>query len=255
MERYLKNEAQMDEFLIASGLEDARLVAADGKVHEGEELAALVTAARRAAGLIHALERRLPAELVEAAVLAGALTEDALTEQAAGQGFAARIAERLNAGAKDSWSGARAEDGTLAFVRQRGERRDRFRLDPQIARSPEGRRLNSAIAGLRDAFAKPATLQRKGQESVLTGPLALVETLTSQGRKGLAVQRYKGLGEMNPEQLWETTLDPEVRTLYQVKVEHVDEANEIFATLMGDVVEPRREFIQDNALKVVNLDV
>jgi DNA gyrase subunit B len=255
MERYLKNEAQMDEFLIASGLEDARLVAADGKVHEGEELAALVEVARRAAALIHALERRLPAELVEAAVLAGALTEDALTEQAAGQGFAGRIAERLNAGAKDSWSGARADDGTLVFVRQRGERRDRFRLDPQIARSPEGRRLNSAIAGLRDAFAGPATLQRKGQESVLTGPLALVETLTGLGRKGLSVQRYKGLGEMNPEQLWQTTLNPEVRTLYQVKVEHVDEANEIFATLMGDVVEPRREFIQDNALKVVNLDV
>jgi DNA gyrase subunit B len=255
MERYLKNEAQMDEFLIASGLEDARLVAADGKVHEGEELAGLVEVARRATSLIHALERRLPAELVEAAVLAGALTEDALTEQAAGQGFAGRIAERLNAGDGDSWSGARADDGTLVFVRQRGERRDRFRLDPQVARSPEGRRLNSAIAGLRDAFAGPATLQRKGQESVLTGPLALVETLTGLGRKGLSVQRYKGLGEMNPEQLWQTTLNPEVRTLYQVKVEHVDEANEIFATLMGDVVEPRREFIQDNALKVVNLDV
>jgi DNA gyrase subunit B len=140
-------------------------------------------------------------------------------------------------------------------VRQRGERRDRFRLDPQIARSPEGRRLNSAIAGLGDAFAGQASLQRKGQESALGGPIALVETLTSLGRKGLSVQRYKGLGEMNPEQLWETTLDPTVRTLYQVRVEHADEADEIFATLMGDVVEPRRDFIQTNALKVVNLDV
>ena len=244
MERYLKNEAQMDDFLIASGLEDARLVTAAGTVYEGEPLAALVEVARRATGLIHALERRLPAELVEAAVLTGALTEDALTEQAAGQGFAARIASRLNAAAGDSWSGARAEDGTLVFVRQRGERRDRFRLDPQIARSPEGRRLNSAIAGLGDAFAGQAALQRKGQESALGGPIALVETLTGLGRKGLSVQRYKGLGEMNPEQLWETTLDPTVRTLYQVRVEHADEADEIFATLMGDVVEPRREFIQ-----------
>jgi DNA gyrase subunit B len=255
MERYLKNEAQMDDFLIASGLEDARLVTAGGTVYEGERLAALVEVARRATGLIHALERRLPAELVEAAVLTGALTEDALTEQAAGQGYAARIAARLNAAGGDSWSGARAEDGTLGFVRQRGERRDRFRLDPQVARSPEGRRLNSAIAGLRDAFAGSATLQRKGQDNVLGGPIALVETVTGLGRKGLAVQRYKGLGEMNPEQLWETTLDPEVRSLYQVKVEHADAADEIFATLMGDIVDPRREFIQANALKVVNLDI
>ncbi len=255
MERYLKNEGQMDDFLLASGLEDARLVAASGTVYEGERLAELVEVARRATGLLHALERRLPAELVEAAVLTGALTEDALTERAAGQGFAGRIAERLNAGPGDSWEGARAEDGTLVFVRKRGERRDRFRLDPQIARSPEGRRLNSAIAALGDAFAGQASLQRKGQDSALGGPIALVETLTGLGRKGLSIQRYKGLGEMNPAQLWETTLDPEVRTLYQVKVEHVDEANEIFATLMGDVVEPRREFIQTNALKVVNLDV
>ena len=131
-------------------------------------------------------------------MLTGALTEDALTEQAAGQGFAARIAERLNAGGGDSWSGARAEDGTLGFVRQRGERRDRFRLDPQIARSPEGRRLNSAIAGLGDAFAGPATLQRKGQESVLTGPLALIETLTSLGRKGLVGAALQGARRDEP---------------------------------------------------------
>ncbi|MEM7024365.1 MAG: DNA gyrase subunit B, partial [Pseudomonadota bacterium] len=255
MERYLKNEGQMDDFLIAGGLEDTSLVTASGTTYEGDELEELIQVARRAVGLIHALERRLPAELVEAAVLAGSLTEDALTESAAGQGFAARIAERLNVGDGDSWEGARADDGTLLFVRRRGERRDRFRLDPQVARSPEGRRLNHAISALGDTFASPATLRRKGQESVLTGPLALVEALTGLGRKGLSIQRYKGLGEMNPEQLWETTLDPEVRTLYQVRIEHVDEANEIFSTLMGDVVDPRREFIQSNALKVVNLDV
>jgi len=255
MERYLKNEGQMDDFLIDSGLEGASLVAAGGTVYEGEALEKLVEVARGAVGLIHALERRLPAELVEAAVLAGSLTEDALTERAAGQGFAARIAERLNAGNGDSWEGARAEDGTLLFVRRRGERRDRFRLDPQIARSPEGRRLNRAIEALGDAFQSPATLRRREQETVLTGPLALIEALTGLGRKGLSIQRYKGLGEMNPEQLWETTLDPEVRTLYQVRIEHVDEADEIFSTLMGDVVDPRREFIQSNALKVVNLDI
>ncbi|MGH6914123.1 MAG: DNA gyrase subunit B, partial [Geminicoccales bacterium] len=191
---------------------------------------------------------------VEAAALSGALTEEALTGQAAGQGHARRIALRLSGG-EESWEGARAEDGTLVFVRRRDERRDRYRLDPQTARSPEGRRLMAAIADLGGAFEEPATLERKGAETKVAGPLALIQALTAAGRKGLAIQRYKGLGEMNPGQLWETTLDPEARRLYQVKVEHVDEAGEIFSTLMGDVVEPRREFIQNNALKVVNLDV
>jgi DNA gyrase subunit B len=254
-ERYLRNDAELEHYLIAAGLEDARLKAAGGALYEGETLAKLVEEARRAVGLIHALERRLPAELVEAAVLEGALAEEALTEQAAGQGFAGRIATRLSGDGREMWTGTRNEDGTLLFARRRGERRDRYRLDPQIARSPEARRLNAAMTELRKAFAEPATLERKNTETSLTGPLALVEGLLAQGRKGLAIQRYKGLGEMNPEQLWATTLDPAIRSLYQVRVDHADEADEIFSTLMGDIVEPRRDFIQDNALKVVNLDV
>ena len=253
-ERYLKNDAQLEDYLIASGLEDARLVTAAGEAYEGEQLAALVARARRAAEMIHALERRLPAQLVEAAALSGALKEEALTGQAAGQGFAKRIADRLS-GAGETWQGSRAEDGTLVFMRRRDERRDRYRLDPQTARSPEGRRLMAAIAELGGAFDAPATLERKGAASPVAGPLDLIQALMAAGRKGLAIQRYKGLGEMNPGQLWETTLDPEVRSLYQVRVDHADEADEIFATLMGDVVEPRREFIQTNALKVVNLDI
>ena len=254
-ERYLKNDAQLEDYLIASGLEDARLTGADGAAFEGEALARLVDKARQASSLIRALERRLPAVLVEAAVLAGALSEAALVEQASGQGFAQRIADRLSRTSDERWSGARAEDGALVFVRRWGERQERFRLDPQIARSPEARRLVGAMAELLPVFAEPATLERKGAETRLPGPLALIEALLAHGRKGLSIQRYKGLGEMNPEQLWETTLDPEARSLYQVRVEHAGEADTIFETLMGDVVEPRREFIQDNALKVVNLDV
>jgi DNA gyrase subunit B len=254
-ERYLKNDPQLEDYLIASGLDDARLVGADGSVAEGEALAELVNKARQASGLIHALERRLPAALVEAAVLAGALAEAALVEQASGQGFAQRIADRLSQISNESWRGARAEDGALEFVRRWGERQERFRLDPQIARSPEARRLVAAMADLLPIFQEPAILERKSTETSLPGPLALLEALLAHGRRGLSIQRYKGLGEMNPGQLWETTLDPEVRSLYQVKVEHADEAGKIFETLMGDVVEPRREFIQDNALKVVNLDV
>ena len=254
-ERYLKNDAQLEEYLIASGLEDARLTGADGSVFEGEALARLVDKARLASSLIHALQRRLPAVLVEAAVLAGALSEAALVEQAAGQGFAQRIAARLSKTSDERWSGARAEDGALVFVRRWGERQERFRLEAQIARSPEARRLVGAMADLLPAFGEPATLERKGAETRVPGPLALIEGLLAHGRKGLSIQRYKGLGEMNPEQLWETTLDPAARSLYQVRVEHAGEADTIFETLMGDVVEPRREFIQDNALKVVNLDV
>ena len=104
-------------------------------------------------------------------------------------------------------------------------------------------------------FSGPASLKRKELTVPVAGPVGLVEALFLAGRKGLAIQRYKGLGEMNPEQLWETTLDPDKRTLLQVKVSQADQANELFETLMGDVVDPRREFIQDNALKVVNLDV
>jgi DNA gyrase subunit B len=111
------------------------------------------------------------------------------------------------------------------------------------------------MAELREVFAEPAMLERKAAETRLPGPLTLLEALLAHGRKGLAIQRYKGLGEMNPEQLWETTLNPEVRSLYQVRVDHAGDADTIFETLMGDVVEPRREFIQTNALKVVNLDV
>jgi DNA gyrase subunit B len=104
-------------------------------------------------------------------------------------------------------------------------------------------------------FAKAGRLEKKDESRPINGPLDLTEAILALGRKGLSIQRYKGLGEMNPEQLWETTLDPTIRSLYQVRVDHADEADDIFTTLMGDVVEPRRDFIQENALKVVNLDV
>jgi DNA gyrase subunit B len=255
-ERYLKDDQQLENYLIAAGLEDARLLVGEDDVYEGERLAALIEEARKANGLIHALERRLPAALVEAAALAGVLDEEALTDQARAEALAQAIAARLTEPGKEAWQGAYADgDGGLIFLRRRGERRDRYRLDPQVARTPEARRLASIMAGIKDIFAKPVRLERKDTSSMISGPLGLVAEFMAVGRKGLSIQRYKGLGEMNPGQLWETTLDPEIRSLYQVRIDHADEADEIFSTLMGDVVEPRREFIQDNALKVVNLDV
>jgi DNA gyrase subunit B len=108
---------------------------------------------------------------------------------------------------------------------------------------------------LQEIYAKPARLRRKDGEKTIYGPIDLLESVFAAGRKGISMQRYKGLGEMNPEQLWETTLDANVRSLLRVKVSELDEADDIFTKLMGDVVEPRRDFIRENALSVANLDV
>jgi DNA gyrase subunit B len=132
---------------------------------------------------------------------------------------------------------------------------ERYVIDSAVMKSAEARKLDEMAAELQGIYARPATLVTKEKESRVIGPLGLVATILESGKKGLAIQRYKGLGEMNPEQLWETTLDPNVRTLLQVKVTHADEAESVFSTLMGEVVEPRRDFIHENALKVANLDV
>jgi DNA gyrase subunit B len=124
-----------------------------------------------------------------------------------------------------------------------------------LVRTPEARRLDQLTADLQEVFLSPATMTAKDRSYSIDGPIAMIDKIFENGRRGVAINRYKGLGEMNPDQLWETTLDPNQRTLMQVKVNHTDEAQDIFSTLMGDVVEPRRAFIQTNALKVANLDV
>ena len=128
-------------------------------------------------------------------------------------------------------------------------------IDQVLITTPEARRLDDSAKLLQETYNHPVQLRRKETETEVNSPSALLEAVYAAGRKGLTIQRYKGLGEMNPEQLWETTLDPEVRTLRLVEIKQAQEAEEIFSTLMGEVVEPRREFIQQNALKVVNLDV
>ena len=153
------------------------------------------------------------------------------------------------------WQVHASDEGELVFHHQLGERRVRHRLEPALARTVEARKLAEALHKLDGLFDQECILARKDQEIRVDGPVSLVESVLQLGRKGLSIQRYKGLGEMNPDQLWETTLDPEIRSLIQVRVEHADQADDIFTTLMGDLVEPRREFIQENALKVVNLDI
>ena len=124
-----------------------------------------------------------------------------------------------------------------------------------MLRSSEARRLDADSEKLREVYQRPGSLAARDKTYAVTGPVSLVDAVMEIGRRGIEVQRYKGLGEMNPEQLWQTTLDPEARSLLQVKVSHADLAEETFSTLMGDLVEPRRDFIQANALNVANLDV
>ena len=254
-ECYLKDDAALESYLIEESLDEAELATGAGEVIAGERLDTLVEQARSCRTLLAHLARRLPVELVEAIALAGGFAEHALDDPARALELAQRVAQMLSGGGRGAWQAHRSDTGELVFHQLKGERRERFRLDPVLARSPDARRAAAVLADTGGAFSGPAALRRKDLEVPVSGPVGLVEALLQAGRKGLAIQRYKGLGEMNPEQLWETTLDPAKRTLLQVSVEQADEAGDIFATLMGDVVEPRREFIQENALKVVNLDV
>ena len=254
-ERYLKDDAALEAFLVDESLDEAHLVTAAGEVVAGDALAELVEQSRACRNLLSHLARRLPVELVEAVAMAGGFAEGAPEDLGAALELAQRTARALSGAGRGSWQAHRAETGELVFHHLKGERRERHRLDPALARSPDARRAAQILAVVGPQLAGGARLERKDQALPVAGPVGLTEAMFQFGRKGLAIQRYKGLGEMNPEQLWETTLDPAKRTLLQVKVDHADEAGRIFETLMGDVVEPRREFIRDNALKVVNLDV
>ena len=161
------------------------------------------------------------------------------------------IAEETERG----WTGVHAPDGSLVFAREVRGVKESWTIDARLIGSADAIRLDKKAAHLQEVYAKPAKLRRKDSEMVIHGPIDLLEAVFAAGRKGITMQRYKGLGEMNPEQLWETTLDSNVRSLLRVRVSELDEADDIFTKLMGDVVEPRRDFIRENALSVANLDV
>ncbi|MFO1037432.1 MAG: DNA topoisomerase (ATP-hydrolyzing) subunit B [Geminicoccaceae bacterium] len=253
-ERYLKDDAALEEFLIEDGLDETALVV-DGERIEGERLAEIVERARHARSQLAHISRRVPMDLLEAVAVAGGFADHAFDDLTSALELAQRTARNLSRGGKGAWQAVRNEQGELVFHHMKGERRERHRFDPALARSADARRVMEDLAAMGPIFGDDTQLVRKEQATPVAGPVGLVEAILALGRKGLGIQRYKGLGEMNPEQLWETTLDPEKRTLLQCRIEQADEADQIFSTLMGDVVEPRREFIQDNALKVVNLDV
>ncbi len=195
----------------------------------------------------------MPTNLLEQAAIAGALTAD----YAGTVGERAVLADRLagiSAPNERGWVVDADERGLTMRRTVRGVA-DWHRIDAGSLRSAEARWLYERREALLAKFAQPATLKLDRDTVSVAGPASAFDRILQQGRKGLTIQRFKGLGEMNPEQLWKTTLDPAVRTLLQVRVGDVEDAAEVFSTLMGDVVEPRRDFIVGNALKVANLDV
>jgi DNA gyrase subunit B len=253
-ETYLKNDAALEAYLLESAVADATLEVG-GEPVAAERFTEIVEHARRAHDLVTGLAHRVPVQVIDALAVAGAFGEHPPEEEADLLALGQAVARRLTEASDATWTADLVGPDTLRFHRARIERREDWRIETALFRSGEGRRLAQALAEAPELSDPSATLVRKETRTAVSGPTALIETLIAEGRKGLTIQRYKGLGEMNPEQLWETTLDPTARSLIQVRIEHADEADEIFTTLMGDVVEPRREFIQDNALRVVNLDI
>ena len=256
-EQYLKDERAMEEYLVAAGLEGAALRLGNGEVRAGADLAALVEEARAMRRMLQQLHSRYHKGAVEQAALAGALKPSSVADDPEGGRRAATLAQRMNAISEETergWSG-RSEAGGYVLTRDLRGVRQAATLDAGLLASAEARRLDEHARPLREAFLAPAVFLRRGDETPVSGPSELLEAVNAAGRKGVTFQRYKGLGEMNKDQLWETTLDREARSLLQVKIREFDEADDIFVKLMGDIVEPRREFIQENALSVANLDV
>ena len=280
-EVYVKDDAALDDYLEEAGLEGLVLDTSEGQ-RSGKDLKTLVDHARRMRTLMRYAPRKYDPALIEALAINGALKPD--LDKSGKTTAIAKIADWLGAGDPEaSWSGEVAEEGGYLLKRLWRGVTDAYIIEPSFLISAEARKLDTLAKEQAAAYAKPSTLRTlkkgaqveveaapaeegeestetveadtKGKPSSVTRPSELLDAVLAAGRKGLSIQRYKGLGEMNAEQLWETTLDPANRSLLRVEVAQADVADEIFTRLMGDVVEPRREFIQDNALSVANLDV
>jgi len=252
-EQYLKDERALEDYLIATGIEDAVLRLASGEERAGEDLRRLVEDARAIRNILNGLHSRYKRKVIEQAAIAGVLRSDVTGNPQNAAEAAAYIARRLDALEDETergWQGRYDEDGFHFERTVRGVKETAI-IDQALLGSADARKLDEYAPSLQQIFRRPtppAMLRRKDENVAIHGPVGLFEALTTAGRKGISMQRYKGLGEMNPEQLWETTLDINARSLLQVKIKEVDEANVLFDQLMGDVVEPRRQFIQDNAL-------
>jgi len=252
-EQYLKDERALEDYLIATGIEEAVLRLASGEERAGPDLRRLVEDARSIRNILHGLHSRYNRKVIEQAAIAGVLRPEVIQDPQVAEQAAAYIARRLDALEDETergWAGSFNEEG-FHFERTVRGVKEAATIDQALIGSADARKLDEYAPSLQQMFPRPtppAMLRRKDETTPIYGPVGLFEALTNAGRKGISMQRYKGLGEMNPEQLWETTLDVNARSLLQVKIKEVDEANVLFDQLMGDLVEPRRQFIQDNAL-------
>ncbi len=254
-EVYLKDQMALDDYLIHQGVEGAVLKLGSGEEIVGQDLTRVVEEARQLKRVLDAFPTHYPRHILEQAAVAGAFVPGAVDADL--QGVADKVAARLDLIALEyerGWQGRITQDHGIRLARiLRGVEEVRT-LDGPMLRSGEARKTGSFTQSLQEVYNTPATLIRRDRTQVIHGPLSLLKSILDEGEKGLSLQRYKGLGEMNPDQLWETTLDPDARTLLQVRVDDMVDADDLFTKLMGDVVEPRREFIQQNALSVENLD-
>jgi len=256
-EQYLKDEAALDKYLMDAGLEDAVFKTRDGIEHAGADLLAITQQARDIVYAIDNLNTRYNRNLVEQAAIVGGLDPEAVDDPARVGEVLTRVANRLDRISDElerGWTGAVTDEG-VEFSRTVRGVTERHILDQALLQSADARKLRQLAGRLDELYGGVPTLTRKGESQPIYGPSSLFKVVTDAGRKGVSLQRYKGLGEMNAEQLWETTLDPNARTLLKVEIDESSEADQIFTSLMGDLVEPRRDFIQENALSVSNLDV
>jgi DNA gyrase subunit B len=281
-EVYLKDDTALDDYLEEAGLEGLVLDTSEGQ-RSGKDLKMLVDHARRMRTLMRYAPRKYDPALIEALAINGALKANLDRDGRAK--IIVRVADWLAAGDSEStWSGEVSTEGGYLLKRLWRGVTDAHIIEPSFLVSAEARKLDALAKEQAAAYATPSSLRTlkkgavtddqtpepiegveadeqptdtdtKGKPVAVTRPSELLDAVLAAGRKGLSIQRYKGLGEMNADQLWETTLDPANRSLLRVEVAQADVADEIFTRLMGDVVEPRREFIQDNALSVANLDV
>ena len=254
-EVYLKDQGALDDYLVQQGIDGAVLRLGSGAEMAGQDLARVVEEARQLRRVLEAFPTHYPRHILEQAAIAGAFVPGAVDANL--QGIADQVAERLNQIALEyerGWTGRITQDHGIRLSRILRGVEEMRTLDGPMLRSGEARKAGSFTESLKEVYGSTATLVRKDRSLAIHGPLDLMDAILKEGEKGLTLQRYKGLGEMNPDQLWETTLDPDARTLLQVKIEDAAEADDLFTKLMGDVVEPRREFIQSNALSVENLD-
>jgi DNA gyrase subunit B len=250
-EQYLKDERALEDYLILTGVEEAVLRLAAGEERAGEDLRKLVEQARSVRNLLNGLHSRYNRQVVEQAAILGVLSSDIFGDPKKAKAAAPYIAKRLNALSEETergWEGEFSEEAGFTFTRTLRGVKTVAIIDHALLGSADARKLDEYAASLQKVYEKPGSLRRKEETWAIHGPVGLFEAITGAGRKGVTMQRYKGLGEMNPEQLWETTLDVNARSLLQVRIKEVDEANVLFDQLMGDLVEPRRQFIQDNAL-------